>query len=544
VAIAIACAPVAQGAPTTPLGHEGRWITDATGRVVLLHGVNMVYKPAPYAPDAGGFGQDDAEFLDANGFNTVRLGTIWVGVEPQPGVYDEAYLDRIAATESILASQGIFSLIDFHQDMYNPRFQGNGHPDWSVQDDGIPAEPKQGFPANYLGMPALQRAYDHFWANDPGPGGIGLQDRYAAAYQHVAARFGSAQHVFGYDLMNEPWPGSAYPTCTNPAGCPAFDSTTLTGFSNRVIAQIRAADQQHLVWYEPLLTFDFGAETWHGDTGDPQAGFSFHDYCLPGAFGGPTGASCEELEDLVFQNAEDQSSATGDALLLTEFGATDDLEAIRRIVEIADDHMVGWQYWHYCACDDPSTSGPGVQALVIDANQPPTGANVKAEKLDLLSRPYPQVVAGTPLTFGYDEQSGVFDLAYSTTGPGGEAFAAGPPSATAPQTEIFLPADDYPDGYDVEVDGGTITSTPGGETLRIAACQGAGQVGVEVASAEDGPESEDGCGAASAGPSAPSAGDAVTGKRKRCASLRAKLKRARSAERKQRIRRKLRKRGC
>ena len=49
--------------PKGPLGHPGRWITDRSGRVVILHGFNMVYKVAPYAPDAIGFGADDARFL-------------------------------------------------------------------------------------------------------------------------------------------------------------------------------------------------------------------------------------------------------------------------------------------------------------------------------------------------------------------------------------------------------------------------------------------------------------------------------------------------
>jgi hypothetical protein len=33
-----------------PLGQAGRWITDASGRVVIVHGINMVYKLAPYYP--------------------------------------------------------------------------------------------------------------------------------------------------------------------------------------------------------------------------------------------------------------------------------------------------------------------------------------------------------------------------------------------------------------------------------------------------------------------------------------------------------------
>jgi endoglycosylceramidase len=63
-----------------PLGHAGRWITDAAGRVVILHGINMVYKRTPYAPDAIGFGDDDAAFLAHEGFDTLRLGVIYKAV--------------------------------------------------------------------------------------------------------------------------------------------------------------------------------------------------------------------------------------------------------------------------------------------------------------------------------------------------------------------------------------------------------------------------------------------------------------------------------
>jgi len=92
-----------------------------------------------------------------------------------PGLYDDAYLNHIADTVATLARHGIYSLLDFHQDLFNERFQGEGWPDWAVQDDGLPAQPQAGFPGNYLGMPALQHAFDHFWNNDPGPGGVGLR---------------------------------------------------------------------------------------------------------------------------------------------------------------------------------------------------------------------------------------------------------------------------------------------------------------------------------------------------------------------------------
>src|SRR5437763_11498350 len=112
LALACFCAALASGtaaraAPKLPLGHSGRWITDARGRVVVVHGINMVYKLPPYYPSVAGFDKDDAAFLARIGFNAVRVGVIWKAVEPRPGVYDDSYLAHIAATVRTLARRGI-----------------------------------------------------------------------------------------------------------------------------------------------------------------------------------------------------------------------------------------------------------------------------------------------------------------------------------------------------------------------------------------------------------------------------------------------------
>jgi endoglycosylceramidase len=52
---------------------------------VILRGVNMVAKLPPYDPAVLGFSDDDAAFLASEGFNTVRLGIIYKGLEPQRG---------------------------------------------------------------------------------------------------------------------------------------------------------------------------------------------------------------------------------------------------------------------------------------------------------------------------------------------------------------------------------------------------------------------------------------------------------------------------
>jgi endoglycosylceramidase len=277
---------------------------------VILHGLNMVNKRPPYAPDAVGFGDDDAAFLASEGYDAVRVGVIYKAVEPQPGVYDDAYLDRIRGTVETLARHGIVSLLDFHQDLYNERFQGEGFPDWAVMDDGLPAQPQEGFPGNYLVQPALNRAFDHFW-NDDG----GLQEHYAAAWAHVAARFRGDDAVLGFDLFNEPWPGTGWQQCANPAGCPAFDAK-LSAFDDRVIKAIRAVEPDRLAFYEPNVIFNDGADTNLADTGDAHAAMSFHDYCLTSDSGGPS-AGCQQFDDLVFQHADAHAAKTGDALLLT-----------------------------------------------------------------------------------------------------------------------------------------------------------------------------------------------------------------------------------
>jgi endoglycosylceramidase len=480
----------AQAAPTAPLGHSGRWITDARGRVVILHGVNMVYKRPPYYPAAAGFGDDDATFLQRNGFNAVRLGVIYAGVEPSPGAYDDGYLNQIAATEADLARHGVFSQLDFHQDMYNERFQGEGWPDWAVQDDGIPNVPQAGFPNNYFLNLALLRAFDNFWANSPGPGGIGLQDRYAAAWRHVAARFASARHTLGFDLLNEPWPGTPWATCLMTAGCPAFDTGMMAPFYQRVIAQIRSVERQKLIWYEPNVLFNFGADTDIPALGDRSAGFSFHLYCTPGLAVAPYNLQgCDAQNDHVLANADKRSQATGDALMLSEFGATDDIGSIHSNVQQADRHMVSWEYWHYCECSDPTTTGTGAQAVVIDPTQPPRGANVKQPKLDVLAEPYPQVVAGTPTSYAFDQATRRFQLAYKTRGPTGKTFARRARRRThakSRQTQIFVGHGHYPSGYSVSVTGGGIASKPNARLLRVIACPRRRNVAVTVSPASPG----------------------------------------------------------
>src|SRR3954454_812853 len=268
-ALAAACSPRPDFAPPVgpraELGHSGRWLTDEWGRVVNLHGVNFVKKFPPIAPAAAGFGADDAAFLRDQGFNVVRLGVVFGSVMPRPGVIDQAYVDSIASTVRVLAHEDIFTLVDFHQDGYGPLVHGNGFPEWATLTDGLP-NPNDPFPTYYLTNPAMQRAFDNFWANKPGPDGVPLQTHYATAMKTVAARFVRAPNVIGYEAMNEPWSGTDWQSCLT--GCPDLEQQLLAPFYARVTAAVREVDRIRPVYVEPFTLFNFG----NADTSLPGAG--------------------------------------------------------------------------------------------------------------------------------------------------------------------------------------------------------------------------------------------------------------------------------
>jgi endoglycosylceramidase len=467
-ALATASARVAPRAarPTGPIfGHAGRWITDASGRVVVVHGINMVNKRPPYYPAAVGFNDDDARLLVRLGFDAVRVGVIWRALEPAPGVFNDVYLNQIARTIRTLARHGISSLVDFHQDLLNERFQGEGFPTWAIQDGGLP-NPMLGFPGNYGGNPALQHAFARFWSNAPGPGGIGLQDRYAAAWRRVATAFASDPNVLGYELLNEPFPGAGLLTCAPASGCPAFDAK-LTAFNRKVARAIRRADRRHLVFYEPDVLFDFGAATAVGALDQGPAGFAFHDYCAKTT---PIGCVSEPKG---FAHALAHVGRTREALILTEFGSTPFAGDLSGMVRLADQNMVPWLEWSYCPCHDPTGASP--DPIVFDPAKPPRGANLGSLALSTLVEPYPELIAGTPRSWSFDRAKKIFQLRYATARADGRgSFGVGS------LTEVAAPTLIYGGRYAVTVLGGTVVSRQGAPVLMVSACRGARAVYVTV----------------------------------------------------------------
>ena len=413
--------------PVAPLGEAGRWLVDAEGRVVTLHGVNEVEKSAPYYPAAGGFDEDDARLLAENGFTTVRLGVVVGGLMPSPGVVDRAYVENLAQTVDLLARHKIFVLLDFHQDGYGPKYNGNGFPDWMGIDDGLPNPPAQ-FPLYYVQNPAMQRAFESFWQNRPAVDGRGLQDHFVDGLRAVVRRFRHQPYVLGYELMNEPWPGAAWEPClVPPDGCAAAEQELLAPFHRKATAAVWALTRTQPVYVEPFVLFNFG-QTGTSLPG-PRSGnvLSFHSYALDVAG-----------EEAVVRHAVAAAVRDQRPLVATEFGASTEVPALQRLTGQLDGGIVSWMFWSYDdLLDDP------------------------ANALDGLVRPYPLAVTGVPTSTAFDPVARVYDLVYSARGPDGRRYRGGL------DTVVSVPERQYPDGYTVTVTGARVTSSPCAEQLTL-----------------------------------------------------------------------------
>lgn len=181
-----------------------RRFVDGQGRERLFNGLNMVCKE----PDLGfvyPLGSSDYQRLSHNGINVLRFGIYWAAIEPNPGEYNETYLQRVKEQLIYACEAGIFTFLDFHQDLYGVSF-GGGAPAWAEVTDGLPHITGDLWSDAYLISPALNRAIEHFWNNDP-LCGIGLQEYFFHMLKHTVAFFSGTPGLLGYDIWNEPYPG-------------------------------------------------------------------------------------------------------------------------------------------------------------------------------------------------------------------------------------------------------------------------------------------------------------------------------------------------
>lgn len=426
---------------------SGLRFIDTEGREVLLTGVNVVDK-SPARGYLSWHSEEDFARLRDWGMNVIRLGIIWDGLAPEPGVYNDEYLAEMDKRIEWAAKHGLYVFLDMHQDLYSVLYS-DGAPEWATLTDDLPhVHVGEVWSDAYLTSPAVQRAFDNFWANKPAADGIGIQDHYAAAWRHVARRYADNPTVIGYDLMNEPFPGSLIlagqgamidkaaellkgelgdgaPTAEeligmwlDPAGrsqlmeymnnidffrelvdasgaaYEEFDRTQLTGMYQRVANAIREVDANHIIFMEASYASNLGVyshiEPILGPDGkrDPQQAYAPHGYDI--VVDTPDLAKGNNARvEFIFERHHETARRLDMPMLVGEWGAFGGhgpaiLPAAWGVVGVFEKLGCSDTYWEY-------------GTYLIDAAYLPA-----------LQRAVPDRLAGTLVGYRNDPESGSF----------------------------------------------------------------------------------------------------------------------------------------
>ena len=482
---------------------SGRRFLDEHGRERIFNGVNMCdkgcynweTKKRDYV-----FGQEEETIraLAENGVNIVRLGIVWDAIEHEPGVYDEAYLDSVQTTLDLFEKYGIYVYLDMHQDLYSGfgEHGGDGAPDWACLTDGHRFKKARFVWAEgYFFGKATHHCFDNFWANKPCHG-RGVQDAYAELWAHLAERFGDHPALFGFDMLNEPFPGSdggkvfkklvgslvrtaltdkrikkaklikdavsgnikdAFDQFNGDilkkiasVGAPLiekFDKERYTPFLNKVGAAIRTKTANGILfidncYYSNLaIPCHAGPITVNGK--EERTCFSPHGYDFMVDTPQYKYASNSRV-DAIFSAHADTQERLNVPVLVGEWGGasegTDWLPHIQYLLDFFDAHRWSQTYWHF------------------DKNL------LKEPIMQQLNRPAPRAVTGTIESYRHDRTTNTFTLIYRQE----KAFDA-PTVIYAPQEPKAVHTDGT---FAIKPNGGSgvlieITTDPGRHEVKI-----------------------------------------------------------------------------
>lgn len=223
---------------------EGGVLVDSDGRALYLRSINA-HPSSKYHPDhIMPLTNDEISIIKDSGFNSIRLLTHWEAVMPGPDQVDRDYLQAYSDEVRKLTDAGFLVVADMHQDVWGDPF-GNGAPAWACPD-----ELKEGYTPvspwwmNYF-EPQVEACFDLFWSDES------LQDRFAGAWREVAGLICENPAVVGFDLINEPWPGTSLSDAD-------FDDRFLYRFYRRVMDAIEEVCPTKVFFLEPSRGYDFG----------------------------------------------------------------------------------------------------------------------------------------------------------------------------------------------------------------------------------------------------------------------------------------------
>jgi endoglycosylceramidase len=490
--VAVAAGAAAELSPISTRRSD-HFFSDAEGRVRIFHGAARVQKNPPwYFEDL--LGDAEPVLMAQLGFNVLRLGFMWSGYNPAPGVFNATYLEVVKSQVAKLNSYGIYVLLDMHQDILSSKFcLYDGVPRWVI-DKSEPAHPYP-YP---LGVPdgnnctrtgsahspchcsrswsenavtvAAATAYQDIYDNKHG-----MLDDLATFWAKAAEQLKDIPGIIGYEIMNEPFAGNFFadPLLLLPG---VAGRQNLQRMHDAVAMSIRREDTSHIVFFEPVTwgMLEDGNISGSGFTHVPGgaqysnvSAYAYHYYCnsfdAPSS-GNPRGLCDAALAPSVFRAVKADVARLGGASMMTEGLACDQNNATKQkecieVQEQLDEHLFSWTDYGDSQMDVWS---------------------VAPVQRRTWARSYARAVAGTPLnmSFRISSPEREFSLCYSF----GAAHAGTSADGTwdvAATTEIFASRRyHYPHGVHVRTTPNLVAVLPtSGQSCERG---GATQLGCDI----------------------------------------------------------------
>jgi len=430
--------------PARGLLHaDGTRLADAMNRTVALRGVNAGgrAKTAPYAPfdfDPATPGDYDAKlaaYLDRAaswGIDVLRVTYSWQAAEPTEGAPDAAYESRYDALLDGAAARGLWTIVDFHQDVYAEPYCGDGFPSWTLTDPPAPHDDCPSWSTEYTNDTDVMHAFDAFWS-DTG----GVQTKYRAMWSALAMRETGRAGVIGFEPINEPSEGTAV--------LATWEQATLAPFYVAMAAELRAIGPQ-LVFVDTT-----GLEGTLGSTGLPDLHadgvvLAPHSYDARAAFGGPPSPDVEAR----LQPWADLGAQWNVPVVMGEIGIPIDnafaaVHLQRNLVALDALPLSGAAWWEY-SVSAALWNSEHFSIVNPDGSETPLVAE--------LARPFARALAGTGAVEAWDPDARRYTITFEPSADGAPTELAEPSRQTWQIGAIGACVDEQPGVVLVQPDPG------------------------------------------------------------------------------------------
>lgn len=363
---------------------DQKFLRDEYGRILILHGVNVSNFSKHSGEPSGYFNRNKGDtcwqrpedFTRARnwGFNAVRHIWSWETLEPTQGTFNDYYIDRKLKRIRWMATESLYVIVDLHQDIYAQKFCGNGFPEWMIRDEGKEfGGCRDPWNLAYLDT-AVLTTWDNFWNNDT------LQDKYIEMIDHVFSLVDTIPNVLGIDVMNEPFPDMSG----------KFERKKLTRLYKRIYEMRKEKGYKKLIFFEPWMSTSAGIGTCLREFGDEGIIYFPHYYDMAIDAKKPYGTANKLYMDRAVPAKVYEAEYFGAPIFFGEFGVTSATEGymnyLKDLLNVFDKYRCGWFYWSYDLLRYNDYS-------FIDNDKQPL------PKLGLLSRVYPQKIAGDDPTY-------------------------------------------------------------------------------------------------------------------------------------------------